>query len=144
MSNHEIEVLNSLTRTLIDSRDGYETCSDLTDDSFVLKREFSRRCGERDALVKEFQSLVRAKGGQPEFNGSAAGASHRGFARFTSLFMDDEKAAISALDDGEEYLADKIEDRLEDDDLSPDTLSLLHRAMISAKDGERFADRLDD
>lgn len=140
----EIKILNSVTKTLIDSCEGYETCRDVADDSHALQSEFSRRLAERQTLVREFQDLVRSLGGEPADSGSAKGAVHRGFLRFTTLFQDDEKAAISALDDGEEFLAEKIEDKLEDDRLGPESRQLLMRAMQSAQDGERFADRLDD
>lgn len=142
--SNEIDLLNSVTKTLIDSCEGYQTCCDVADDSYALQSEFSRRLAERRTLVTEFQERVRALGGEPADSGSAKGAVHRGFLRFTSLFQDDEKAAINALDDGEEFLAEKIEDKLEDNQLTPESRQLLIRAMQSAQDGERFADRLDD
>jgi len=143
MTDRNVKILNSVTKTLIDSCKGYETCVDVSDDSYALRTEFQRRKGERDELVQEFQTQVRAFGGEPEDCGSMSGAVHRGFTRFSSVFRDDEAAAISALDDGEEFLAEKIEDKLEDHDLAPQTRQLLQKAMTSAKSGERFADMLD-
>jgi uncharacterized protein (TIGR02284 family) len=143
MSKRDIKVLNSVTKTLIDSCQGYETCCEVTDDDYSLQQEFKRREQERRDLVAEIQMHVRKIGGDPEEEGSMAGAVHRGFTRFSSLFRDDEKAAISALDDGEEHLAEKIEDKLEDDDLLPQTRSLLQKAYTSAKSGESFAEMLD-
>ncbi len=144
MSDHDNEILNSITKTLIDSRKGYEACCDVADDGHPLSDEFRRRRDERAALIGEFQARVRTLGGEPEDDGSAAGAVHRAFLRFSSWFQDDEQAAISALDDGEEYLAEKIEDRLEDSSLLAESRALLHKALRSALSGERFADNLDD
>ncbi len=143
MSKRDIKVLNSVTKTLIDSCQGYETCCEVSDDDYSLQQEFKRREQERRDLVAEIQMHVRKIGGEPEDDGSMAGAVHRGFTRFSSLFRDDEKAAISALDDGEENLAEKIEDKLEDDELLPQTRSLLQKAHMSAKSGESFAEMLD-
>ena len=140
MTDRDIKVLNSVTKTLIDSCKGYQTCVDVSDDSYALQTEFTRRKSERDALVQEFQTQVRSLGGQPETNGSMTGAVHRGFTRFSSVFRDDEAAAISALDDGEEFLAEKIEDKLDVNELSLQSVQLLHKAMAAAKSGERFAD----
>ena len=144
MSTHDIKTLNSVIGTLIDSCNGYKTCCDLSDDNHSMQSEFTRRCNDRKALVVEFQNEVKKLGGNPEDDGTAAGAVHRGFTRFVSLFQDDEKAAVSALDDGEEYLAEKIEDKLEDENLSAATKALLKKAHRSAKAGERFFDQLDD
>jgi len=83
-------------------------------------------------------------GGEPEVSGSMTSAMHRGFTRFSSVFRDDEAAAISALYDGEEFLAEKIEDKLENHELSAQTRQLLEKAMTAAKSGERFADMLDN
>ena len=144
MSTRDIEVLNSVTRTLNDSIKGYETCCDVSDDSHFLRSQFQKRLDERRALAEEGKQLVRSLGGEPETEGSAKGAVHRGFLRFTSLFRDDEQAAISALDDGEEFLAEKIEDKLEEPGLSAATQAFLTKAMKSARDGECFADRLEE
>ena len=143
MTNNEIKTLNSATKTLIDSCKGYETCCDISDDSYALKSEFMRRKQERESLVNQFQSQVRSLGGEPEDDGSMTGSVHRGFTRFTSLFTDDETAAISALDDGEEYLAEKLADCLDCNELSPRSRELLQQAHQSAKSGERFAERLE-
>ena len=143
MTNHNVKVLNSVTKTLIDSCKGYQTCVDVSDDSYSLQAEFMRRKTERDALVLEFQGQVRSLGGEPETGGSMTGAVHRGFTRFSSVFRDDETAAISALDDGEEFLAEKIEDKLDFNDLAPQTTLLLQKAMDAAKSGERFADMME-
>jgi len=137
-----IKVLNSVTKTLIDSCKGYETCAEIADDNYTLQNEFRRRKAERENLVSEFQRQVRVFGGEPEDFGSATGAVHRGFTRFSSTFQNDEFAAISALDDGEELLAEKVEDRLTDYDLDPVTSNLLQKAHQSARSAERFADML--
>jgi len=62
MTDTTIITLNSLTKTLIDSCQGYQTCAEVSDDSYSLQAEFNRRQGERKELVSEFQNQVRQLG----------------------------------------------------------------------------------
>ncbi|GHA96196.1 hypothetical protein GCM10009069_18990 [Algimonas arctica] len=140
---NDIDVLNTVTKTLIDSRKGYETCCKVVDDSYALKSNFQERAQRRLLLIEEFQSAVGALGGEAVTTGSVAGKAHRAWTSFTSLFADDEKAAAEALDDGEEFLADKIEDQLSKSDLNLKTRALLTKAYADARDGENFADMLE-
>lgn len=141
---NDINALNDVTKTLIDSQKGYQICCEVADDSYALQSNFQERAQRRLLLVNEFQSEVRALGGEPTDEGSIAGAAHRAWTSFTTLFSDDEKAAVEAIDDGEEHLAEKIDTHLKDETLSPRTRVLLARAHSDAREGERFADMLED
>ncbi|WP_298916625.1 PA2169 family four-helix-bundle protein [uncultured Algimonas sp.] len=140
----DIDILNDVTKVLIDSHKGYETCVEVSDDSYALQSNFRERAERRAGLIREFQAEVQKLGGAPSTAGSVAGAAHRAWTSFTTLFADDEKAAIEAIDDGEEFLADKIEDVLKDEALQPRTRELLQKAHADAREGERFADALDN
>ena len=140
MSNPNIEVLNDVTKTLIDSQKGYEKVAEVADDNHALRSKFQTLAHERSELVTAFQARVRDLGGEPVTDGGAAGAMHRAWADFTSLFTKDEKAALEAVDDGEEYLAERAESRLKEKDLDTETVELLRRAHGSARHGEKFAD----
>ena len=142
MSNPNIEVLNDVTKTLIDSQKGYEKVCEVADENHGLRNKFKTLAYERSELVTAFQARVRDLGGEPETEGGTAGTLHRGWAEFTSLFMSDEKAALEAVDDGEDYLGDRIDSKLEKTDLDPETVELLKRAKNSARQGENFADAL--
>ena len=139
----DVTVLNTITQTLIDSHKGYETCCEATDDNYALAKNFRERADARSDLIREFQAEVTSLGGEAATAGSVAGAAHRAWTSFTTIFVDDEKAAIEAIDDGEEYLAEKIEGALENASLSPRTQELLRKAHASAREGERFADALE-
>ncbi len=144
MTNQNIDALNDVTKTLIDSCKGYEKACEVSDDSYALRAEFQRRANERKGFIIEFQNKVRELGGEPATSGGTAGAVHRVLTDFSTLFRDDEKAAISAIDDGEEYLADEIESKLEREELTAEVRSMLQKAHTSAKQGECFADRLEE
>lgn len=138
-----VEVLNDVAAKLTDSCKGYQMCSEVAEDNLILKNEFNKRKAERKQLVNEFQSKVSALGGDIEDDGTALGAVHRGYTKFVSVFKDDTKAAIDALDEGEEHLAKYIQDQLKEDALETDTSMLLTKAHASAVEGERLADLLD-
>ena len=142
MSN-DINILNDVTETLIDSRKGYQKCIDISDDSYALRSNFLERAQRRSQMIEAFQNEVRTLGGEPKNDGSVAGSAHRAWTDITTLFQDDEKAAVEAIDDGEDFLADKIESKLKEDSLSPRTRELLQTAHADARDGERFADALE-
>lgn len=139
-----IAVLNEITKTLIDSCKGYEMCQEVAHDSQYLKKQFQQRQDERQNLVNEFQAKILSYGGEVETKGSFPGAIHRGYTKFVSLFKDDQKAAIDALDTGEEFLAEHIESKFDEEGLTADSLNLLKKAHAAAISGEKFADRLDD
>ena len=143
MSN-DINILNDVTETLIDSRKGYQKCIEVSDDSYALRSNFLERAQRRSQLIEAFQNEVRSLGGEPKDDGSVAGTAHRAWTQFTTLFQDDEKAAVAAIDDGEDFLADKIESKLNDEALAPRTRELLQQAHADARDGERFADALEN
>jgi uncharacterized protein (TIGR02284 family) len=141
MQNPNIDALNDVTKTLIDSQKGYQKVCDMSDDSFALRSKFQSLASERTDLINAFQEQVRSYGGEPQTSGGAAGSMHRAWADFTSLFRNDEKAALEAVDTGEEYLANEIAEKLESPKLDPQVRDLLQRAKSSARYGENFAER---
>jgi uncharacterized protein (TIGR02284 family) len=144
MSNTDIEVLNDVTKTLIDSQKGYEKAADITTEHTALRSQFQERAGTRQQLINEAQLRVRALGGEPQQDGGSMGSLHRAMTDFSAMFQSDKKAALEAIDDGEEHLAEQVGDKLEKDDLSADTRALLIKVRASAVEGERFAERLEE
>lgn len=138
----DIDALNDVTKVLIDSRKGYEKCAEIADESFGLRSQFQQRAKDREMLISRFQAQVRTFGGEPQTEGGTLGALHRGFTQFASVFKDDKKAALEAVDDGEEHLANAIKDRLDKPELQSSSRDLLQEAYSSARSGEAFADSL--
>ncbi len=144
MSTDSIDVLNDITRMLIDSQKGYQNAAEVVEDHPAFVTEFRRRAAERADLIAEFQVHTRTLGGHPETDGGTLGSLHRVLTEFSALFQDDRKAALHAIDDGETHLADEIEDKIQKDGLDAGTQELLRKAHTAAKAGERFAERLED
>ena len=144
MSNPNIDVLNDVTKTLIDSQKGYEKVCEIAEEGHGLRSKFQSLAAERRDLITAFQSRVSEYGGEPVTSGGVGGSLHRAWADFTALFEDDEKAALDAVDDGEDYLAETIDSKLKTDGLDQSTIDLLQRAKASARYGESFADARTD
>ena len=139
-----IEELNDITQLMIDSFKGYKEAIDQADDSFALKNEFAERAERRSVYIAEIQDYVRSLGGTPEVEGTARGAVHRGWVKFSNLFRDDEEGAVSSVQNGEGYLAEAIEDVLEDDDVSAQAKELLRKAHQDVAAGRNFAGMMED
>lgn len=144
VTQQSIKTLNKVTKTLIDSHKGYEKCIETADDDYVLQSQFAIRANQRQDLINRFQTQTLSLGGEPETDGSMLGKAYRVVTDFSSMFRDNERAALSAVDDGEEYLADQIKDELQDHTFTPETRVLLLDTHKAAQEGERFADRLEN
>ena len=57
MSNPNVDVLNDVTKTLIDSHKGYQKVSDLADSSYALRSKFISLAAERQDLIAAFQKI---------------------------------------------------------------------------------------
>ncbi|GLQ23752.1 hypothetical protein GCM10007853_16260 [Algimonas ampicilliniresistens] len=139
-----IEELNDVTRLMIDSYKGYREAADESDDSWALKSEFNQRAEARSKHIASIQGYVRQLGGEPSTHGTMRGAVHRGWMNFANTFRDDEKGAVESVENGESFLAHRIEDCIEDGQLDTTGTQLLKTAYADVCSSAKFFDRLDD
>ena len=132
--DHDIKVLNTLIATTLDSVKGYQdACEDGDGTHTQLFREMAQ---ERSQVASELQAHVRQHGGDAEDDSSTAGALHRGFMNLKDAVTGkDEKAVINEVERGEDYLKNKYETALKDDELSPDCRQVIERAYASVRKG---------
>ncbi|GHB01938.1 hypothetical protein GCM10009069_25900 [Algimonas arctica] len=138
-----IEELNDVTRLMIDSFKGYKDAADEADDSWALKADFDQRATVRSRHIAAIQNYVRELGGEPSTHGTMRGAVHRGWMNFANVFRDDEKGAIESVENGETFLAHRIEDCIEDGQLDAVGTQLLKQAHQDVCSSARHFDRLD-
>jgi uncharacterized protein (TIGR02284 family) len=132
---HDISVLNSLIETTIDSVDGYRRSAEEATDS-RFETHFRNWAGERETVVARLRERVRELGGTPEDDGSLLAAAHRQFLGLRdALTGRDDKAVIAEVDRGESYLNGKWETALNDDELLPETKSLIADLYQSVRSG---------
>ena len=134
-TSHDIRTLNSLIATVIDSIDGYsESAKDAESGRFASM--FNDRAAERREVLTRLQAEVGRLGGNPEDDGTTAAAAHRGFVNLKSAVTGrDDKAVINEVERGEDHIKSKFEDALRDDDLSPQTRSVIQECFTSVKQG---------
>jgi uncharacterized protein (TIGR02284 family) len=132
---HDISVLNSLIETTIDSVDGYRRSADEATDS-RFSSHFRQWAGERETVVARLRERVRELGGTPEEDGSLLAAAHRQFLGLRdALTGRDDKAVIAEVDRGESFLNGKWETALNDNELLPETKSLIAELYQSVRSG---------
>lgn len=115
----DIDAINDLIETLIDSVNGYEEAADVARDPSI-KASFHQLAQERRSIVRDFQSRVEMQGGKAEESGSFSAAAHRSFLNLRSLFQNDTKAAVAEVERGENVLREHFETVLRNERLDPE------------------------
>jgi uncharacterized protein (TIGR02284 family) len=135
MAEHEVQVLNSLIETTIDSVDGYEKAARETQNT-EFRRIFEERAFERRRVCDELRTEVERMGGTSEDDGSMLAKAHRTFLKVRDAVMGgDDKQVIDEVERGEDFIKHKFEVALRDTELSPPTLETVTRAFDSVKSG---------
>jgi len=133
-ATHDIKVLNELITTTLDSVDGYsEAAKDAENPTF--KDLFSRWSSDRRQVVTELQEQVRMLGGKPQDDGSALASAHRVFLNIRDSLSKGDKGVVDEVERGEDYIKEKYEDALEDDELSVSVRPIVNRAYMSVVQG---------
>jgi len=132
---HDIKILNSLIETTLDSADGYaEAARDAHSESLIAL--FHDRSSERRQVASTLQQRVRLLGGEPDDEGTVLASAHRMFVNLrTSLSSDDNKAVVDEVERGEDHIKSKFEDALKDDEVSPNTRSVVADVYASVRNG---------
>lgn len=129
--SHDIGVLNGLVQTTLDSVDGYRRAAEEATES-RFSSDFMNRAAEREQIVRQLQTEVRRLGGNPEDDGSILAAAHRAFLSLRDRISgSDDEAVIAEVDHGETYLKEKWETAMKDEELSPETRSVITEAYGS-------------
>lgn len=134
-TSHDIQVINGLITTTIDSADGYrKAAEDATNEQF--RSMFSNWANERDAVVDDLQLHVRTIGGEPDTTGSLLAGAHRFMLDVRdALSTSDDTAVIAEVERGEDYIKDKYETALNDEDLSAMCREKVSMAYQSVRKG---------
>jgi uncharacterized protein (TIGR02284 family) len=135
MSDHDISVLNDLTKVTLDSMKGYEDAAkDAESTRFAtMFADFARDRGE---AARRLQAEVTRLGGTPETGSSFLAAAHRTFLDLKQAFTsNDDKAIINEVERGEDHIKAKFEKALGDHDLSPEATAVIQEAFTTVRQG---------
>jgi uncharacterized protein (TIGR02284 family) len=141
-TDHDIHVLNSLIKTTLDSRKGFQDAAEDAESTHFASffSDFAQRRAEAAAVMQE---EVRALGGNPEDDSSFLGAAHRTFLSLKEMFVSrDDKAIVDEVERGEDYIKEKFQEALADNDLGDAARAAIMRANESVQAGHARASEL--
>lgn len=134
-SDNDISTLNSLIKTTIDSVNGYQESAEAVENE-RFRSMFTELAQDRQQVVPKLQAEVSRLGGNPEDDGSAAAAMHRGWVDLKSAITGrDDKAIINEVERGEDYIKEKFESAMNDGDLSAECRSVVQQCYESVRRG---------
>jgi uncharacterized protein (TIGR02284 family) len=134
-TGNDIATLNSLIATTIDSINGYRESADAVD-SQKLRDLFNTLAQDRQQILPRLQAQVGKLGGDPEGDGTALAAAHRGLVDLKSAITGrDDKAVINEVERGEDHIKHKYETALQEGDLSSETRDVINAAFESVRRG---------
>ena len=141
-NSHDTTVLNTLTATTLDSMKGYRESAEASENT-THQQFFNQMAEERSQVAADLQEHVRSLGGDPETESSTAGAAHRGWVNLKSAITGrDEQAIVNEVERGEDYIKEKFEAAMKDDELSPETRGLLEKSFVSIRQGHDRASQM--
>jgi len=112
MADDQIDTLNSLLETTIDSVNGYRNSADDLD-SEKLRQAFRQNADDREQVVQKLTQEVRKLGGDPADSGSAMGGAHHVWEDIKGAISGhDEQAVVNQTESAEDYLKKQYEDAL--------------------------------
>jgi len=133
-NRHDIQVLNGLIRTVIDSADGYHDAIDNTGDA-GHRDLFARREAERRGVAETLSSDVRGLGGEPDADGSILAKAQRAFADVKHALLRDELTVVGAVESAEDHVRAHFEKALKDSSISATTRETIRRAWDQVRGG---------
>ena len=128
-------ILKTLTSTLNDSINGYREAAELAEGS-QFQQIFRDNASERERVAGELAGEVRRLGGTPDEDGTVLGKTHQAFLDLKAAVTGrDDKAIINEVERGEDYLKEKFEAALDDENLTFDSRQIVERAYQSVRKG---------
>lgn len=133
--NHDIDTVNDLIKTTIDSVDGYRSAGEDAN-SGQFQSIFFERANERKNIADRLSQHVRQLGGDPQDSGSIVAGAHRAFMNLRDAVTGtDDKAIVAEVERGEDHIKEQFEMAMIDNDLSTETKTLISQCYDSVKQG---------
>ena len=134
-STADTTTLNTLIGTLIDSIEGYQKAAADTSNTRFAEM-FNARAQERQQVLTKLQAAVARMGGNPEDDGTTAGAAHRGWMNLKEAVLgQDDETIVKTVEEGEDYLKNKFAAALDNVDLPAEARMAVEEAWTSVKAG---------
>jgi len=131
---HDIDVLNGLIETTLDSCDGYSEAADQSKNVMIADL-FKRWAAERRRVVADLRTAVRELGGEPKDDGTVLASAHRVFLDLRAHMSRGDKAVVEEVERGEDHIKHKFEDALKDEKLGVQARAAVQAAHVSVNSG---------
>ena len=138
--NTSQKTLKSLADTTYDSVKGYQQAAGNAR-SPQLKQTLARCAQKREQTLAQLNAELLRQGCD-QADGTVMGSAHQTWADIASLFGNGNENAVDRVEEGEDYIAKKFTEALEDDDLEAGCRQVVQAAYTEIQAGERFADQL--
>lgn len=139
---HDINVLNGLITTALDSMKSFEDAAEGAKNTRFAS-SFASFARERGKVAMALQTEVSRLGGRPEDRASFLGAAHRSFMDLkNALTCQNDKAIAAEVERGEDHIKAKFENAMCDPDIEPASLQIIRHACASVKAGHDEASAL--
>ena len=140
MADDQIDTLNSLLKTTIDSVNGYRNSAEELD-SERLRQAFQQNASEREQVVQRLTEEVRRMGGEPADSGSAMGQAHHVWEDIKGAISGhDEQVVVNQTESAEDYLKEQYEDAL--DKLNGDARQVVEQCYQQVRQGHDEISRM--
>lgn len=128
---NDVDLLKSLTKTLIDSVNGYrDAAADARSEK--LRQLFLESAVERQLAVDKLQQAIGELGGDHDDEPSVLGRTHQRWLDLRSLIEDgDEDAILAEVERGESYLQQKFQESIDDSSVQGDARRAIEQAYES-------------
>ncbi|MDN3645684.1 PA2169 family four-helix-bundle protein [Pontixanthobacter aestiaquae] len=133
--------LKSLADTTYDSVNGYRQAAENANTP-RLKQTLAQ-CAEKRSQTLSSLNAELARHGCDQADGTVAGSAHQIWADITGLFENGDENAVERVEEGEDYIAKKFEEVLEQCDFDAQTQQVVQAAYQEIQAGERFTDQLE-
>ncbi|RZL11548.1 MAG: PA2169 family four-helix-bundle protein [Rubrivivax sp.] len=131
-SDKTLKLLNDIIENCKDGEKGFRESAEQAE-SPSLKAFFIERSQQCQAAASELQTIVVNQGGEPETDGTAAGALHRGWVAIkAALSSRDDKAVLEECERGEDRALARYDSVLKED-LPAELRLVLERQRAGAK-----------
>jgi uncharacterized protein (TIGR02284 family) len=135
MDLQNINTLNTLIATTIDSANGFEEAAKNAR-ATSLAQQFAELARDRWAIVETLEDEVRRLGSEPKRSGTAKAAAHRRWLDLKNAVAGSDRAVVQEVENGETYLVTKYEAVLAQQDLSTMTRSAIENAYSEIRRGQ--------
>ena len=134
-NNEQIDTLQTLTTTVIDSVNGFEDAAKNTDNP-RFEQLFRQHAQDRRQAAETLQAEIRRLGGEAPTDGSMMGKTHQAWLDMKAAVTGrDDERIIKSVEAGEDYLKEKFEKVLESGDLTGESRQAVERAYQSVRSG---------